>query len=145
VRDLDLIVTPIGGGGLLSGTTIVAAHHGIRTIGAEPRVVDDAARSLADGRRHPATGALSVGDGLLTGIGVKAFAILSDHGVEIMTVGEDEIMEATRFMITRTKQLIEPSSGTAYAALFASGQRFSGLRIGVIVSGGNVDLARLAP
>lgn len=143
VPDLDLIVTPIGGGGLLSGTTIVAAHHGIRTIGAEPRVVDDASRSLADGRRYPATGALSVGDGLLTGIGQKAFAILSDHGVEVVTVGEDEIMEATRFVITRTKQLIEPSSGTAFAALFASGQNFSGLRVGVVVSGGNVDLARL--
>lgn len=144
VPDLDLVVTPIGGGGLLSGTTIVAAHHGIRTIGAEPRVVDDAARSLRDGRRYPATGAVSVGDGLLTGIGEIAFAILSAHGVEVMTVGEDEIMDATRFIITRTKQLIEPSSGTVYAAMFASGQQFSGLRVGVIVSGGNVDLGRLS-
>ncbi len=144
VPDLDVVVTPIGGGGLLSGTTLVAAAHGSRSVGAEPSIVDDAARSLRDGVRHPATGALSVGDGLLTGIGEIAFAILSAASVEIITVSEDDIMDATRFVTTRTKQLIEPSAGVAFAAIFGNRRRFEGSRVGVIVSGGNVDLGRLA-
>lgn len=144
VADLDLIVAPIGGGGLLSGTTLVGREAGVPTIGAEPEVVDDAARSLRDGVRHPATGALSVGDGLLTGIGGIAFAVLSEAGVDIITVSEDEILEAMRFVVTRTKLLIEPSAATAFAAMFGSPERFAGRRVGVIVSGGNVDLDRLA-
>ena len=143
VTDLDVVVTPIGGGGLLTGATLVAADAGLQTIGAEPSIVDDAHRSLRDGVRHPPTGAISVGDGLLTGMGEIAFQVLSQHGVEILTVDEDEIMEATRFVITRTKHLIEPSSGTAFAALFRYRRRFEGLRVGVIVSGGNVELSRL--
>jgi threonine dehydratase len=144
VPDLDVVVAPIGGGGLLSGTSLVAAEHGIDVLGAEPEVVDDAARSLAHGVRYGPTGALSVGDGLLTGIGALAFAILSDAQVEILTVSESEILEATRFVITRSKYLIEPSSGTAFAALFANRDRFRDERIGVIISGGNVDLATLS-
>lgn len=144
VADLDLLVAPIGGGGLLSGTTLVGREAGVPTIGAEPEVVDDAARSLRDGVRHPATGALSVGDGLLTGIGGIAFAVLSEAGVDIITVSEDEILEAMRFVVTRTKLLIEPSAATAFAAMFGSPERFAGRRVGVIVSGGNVDLDRLA-
>ena len=144
VRDLDVIVTPIGGGGLLSGTTLVANHHGIAAIGAEPSVVDDAARSLRDGVRHGPTGQLSVGDGLLTGIGEIAFAILSAAGSEVITVDEDSILEAMRFVVTRSKYVIEPSAATAFAAVFAHPEVFAGRRIGIIVSGGNVDLARLA-
>jgi threonine dehydratase len=143
IPDLDIIITPIGGGGLLSGTTIVGVEHGIATLGAEPAVVDDAARSLADGIRHGPTGAVSVGDGLLTGIGELAFTILSGADVEVVTVSEDEIMEATRFVVTRTKSLIEPSAGTAFAALFSHASAFRGARVGVIVSGGNADLAML--
>lgn len=144
VRDLDVIVTPIGGGGLLSGTTLVAAEVGIEAIGAEPEIVDDSYRSLLTGVRQPATGALSVGDGLLTGIGEIAFEILMAHRTEIIRVSEDEILEATRFVVTRSKQLIEPSSGSAYAALFKESSLFTGKRVGVIVSGGNVELSRLA-
>jgi threonine dehydratase len=144
VPDLDVVVTPIGGGGLLSGTTLVARHHGIAAIGAEPAVVDDAARSLRDGVRHGPTGAISVGDGLLTGIGEIAFAILSDAGTEVITVDEESILEAMRFVVTRTKYVIEPSAATAFAAVFAHPEVFAGRRVGIIVSGGNVDLARLA-
>lgn len=145
VPNLELIVTPIGGGGLLSGTTLVGQHHGVRTVGAEPAVVDDAARSLRDGVRYGPTGALSVGDGLLTGIGATAFAILSQAGVHVMTVEEEAIVEAMRFVVTRTKYVIEPSAATAFAVVFAHPEVFAGHRVGVIVSGGNVDLARLAP
>jgi threonine dehydratase len=144
VRDLDVIVTPIGGGGLLSGTTLVANHHGIPTLGAEPSVVDDAARSLRDGVRHGPTGQLSVGDGLLTGIGEIAFTVLSAAGVEVITVDEEAILEAMRFVVTRSKYVIEPSAATAFAAVFEHPEVFAGRRIGIIVSGGNVDLARLA-
>lgn len=144
VPDLDIVVTPIGGGGLLSGTTLVARHHGITAIGAEPSVVDDAARSLRDGVRHGPTGEISVGDGLLTGIGEIAFAILSSAGVEVITVDEESILEAMRFVVTRSKYVIEPSAATAFAAVFAHPEVFAGRRIGIIVSGGNVDLTRLA-
>lgn len=143
VPDLDVIVAPIGGGGLLSGSALVASDAGIPIIGAEPDVVDDAARSLRDGVRYPATGAMSVGDGLLTGVGEIAFEILGNSDAEIVTVSEEAIMEAMRFVVTRTKMLIEPSAAVAYAALFAAPERFAGRRVGLIVSGGNVDLARL--
>lgn len=144
VPDLDLIITPIGGGGLLSGTTLVASEHGIRTVGAEPAVVDDAFRSLRDGHRYGATGAISVGDGLLTGIGELPFAILSASGTSVVTVSEESILEAMRFVVTRTKHLIEPSSATAFAAVFGDSDFFSGRRVGVVVTGGNVELSRLA-
>jgi threonine dehydratase len=143
VDDLDVVITPIGGGGLLSGTTLVATAHGLPTLGAEPEIVDDASRSLRDGVRYPATGEISVGDGLLTGIGEIAFAVLSAAGVEVLTVSEDAIMDATRFVTTRTKYVIEPSAGVAFAAVFGSARRFAGARVGIIVSGGNVDLALL--
>jgi len=143
VHDLDVVVTPIGGGGLLSGSTLAASTLGIPTIGAEPVVVDDAARSLESRTRLGPTGNLSVGDGLLTGIGELAFEILSAAGTRILTVTEDEIMEATRFVVARTKYLIEPSAGTAYAAIFANPDLFRGSRVGVVVSGGNVDLAMI--
>lgn len=144
VPDLDVIVTPIGGGGLLSGSTLTAAEHGVATIGAEPELVDDAYRSLRDGQRYAATGAISVGDGLLTGIGALPFAILSAAGTQVVTVPEEAILEAMRFVVSRTKYLIEPSSATAFAALFANPDRFAGKRVGIIVTGGNVELARLA-
>ncbi len=142
--DLDVIVAPMGGGGLLSGSTLVASHHGISAIGAEPELVDDAFRSLRDGIRHPATGEVSVGDGLLTGIGEIAFAILSSADSEILTVSEDEILAAMQFIVTRMKLVIEPSAATAFAALLRYRKRFSGRRVGVIASGGNVMLS-LAP
>ncbi len=145
VPDLDVVVTPIGGGGLMSGASIVAREHGLDVVGAEPEVVDDSHRSLRDGVRYPATGAMSVGDGLLTGIGSIAFEILRRDGREVVLVSEEEIVEAMRYVVSRTKQLIEPSSATVFAALFRYPDKFEGRRVGVIISGGNVDLAKLAP
>lgn len=144
VPDLDLIVTPIGGGGLLSGTTLAASAHGIEAVGAEPAIVDDAFRSLRDGVRHGATGNISVGDGLLTGIGELPFAILSGARTRIFTVSEAAILEAMRYVVSRTKYLIEPSSATAFAAVFANQSVFAGKRVGLIVTGGNVELTRLS-
>ena len=144
VPDLDLLITPIGGGGLLSGTTLVASDLGIAAIGAEPEVVDDAYRSLRDGTRYGPTGEISVGDGLLTGIGSIAFRILSEARTEIITVSEDEILAAMRYVTERTKYLVEPSAATVFAAMFTRSQRFEGARVGAIVSGGNVELSRLS-
>jgi threonine dehydratase len=139
-NDIDMILTPIGGGGLLSGSALVAGHNNIVAVGAEPEVVDDAYRSLRDGVLHPATGERSVGDGLLTGIGEIPFAILTQAGTQILTVTEEEILEAMRFVVTRMKLVIEPSSATAFAALLRYRDQFAGHKVGVIASGGNVDL-----
>ncbi len=138
--DLEIIVAPIGGGGLLSGASIVASQLGGEVVGAEPEVVDDAFRSLRDGVRYPATGALSVGDGLLTGIGEIAFAILSRAGRSVFTVTENEIIAAMHMFVQRTKLVIEPSAATAVAALLRYPDVFAGRRVGVILSGGNVEL-----
>lgn len=143
IPDLDVIMTPIGGGGLLSGTTIVGREHAIATVGAEPEVVDDAHRSLRDGVRLPATGEISIGDGLLTGIGEIPFQVLNASSVPIVTVSEDAIGDACRFVVARTKYLIEPSAATVFAALFGD-HRWTGARIGVIVSGGNIDVSAFA-
>ena len=144
VPGLDVVITPIGGGGLLSGSTLVANAAGIPTIGAEPEVVDDAHRSLRDGVRHPATGAYSVGDGLLTGIGAIPYEILSEADTSIITVSESGILDAMRYVIERTKLLIEPSAATVFAAMFTEPARFAGKRVGVVISGGNVELGKLA-
>ncbi len=144
VGGLDVVVAPIGGGGLLSGTTLVTAHRGIVAIGAEPEIVDDSYRSLRDGIRYPATGAVSVGDGLLTGIGELPFRILSEAGTKILTVSESEITEAMRTVAERTKLVVEPSGATAVAALLRHNDRFSGQRVGIILSGGNVELSRFS-
>ena len=122
VPDLDVVVTPIGGGGLCSGTCIAVAP--VRVMGASPR---DRAATIADGLR--------------TGCSPRTETILREHGVEQVTIDEAEIVEAMRAVWVRTKQLIEPSAAVAFAAArsSASGAR----RIGIVCSGGNVDLDAL--
>lgn len=140
VPDLDLVLTPIGGGGLLSGACLVAGELGFEAMGAEPEIVDDAHRSLRDGVRYGATGAVSVADGLLTGIGSIPFEILHGAGVSVVTVTEDEIVEAMRTIAERTKLVVEPSGATAVAALIRYASTFEGRRVGIVLSGGNVSL-----
>ena len=143
VPGLSVVIAPVGGGGLLSGTSLVAHQRGVDVIGAEPEEVDDAYRSLASGRLqprvpHPRT----LADGLLTGLGRLPFAILSATRAHIVLVSEAEIVRAARFHLERMKLVVEPSGATALAALRVCA---SDLRrhpdIGVIVSGGNTDLA----
>jgi threonine dehydratase len=138
VLDLDLVLAPIGGGGLLAGASIVATEYGMDVIGAEPELVDDSYRSLRDGVRYPATGAISVGDGLLVGIGVIPFAILSEANRTVVTVTDEEIIEAMQALAQRMKLVVEPSGATAVAALIRHSPLFAGKRVGVILSGGNV-------
>ncbi len=144
VPGLEMIVGPIGGGGLMSGTAIAA--HGsrpqIRVVGAEPELADDAARSLCDGRIHPAPDpALTIADGLLTSLSERTFAVLGKHLEGIVTVTEKEIAEAMFAVWTRAKLVIEPSAAVPVAALLKSELRAR--RVGVILSGGNADPTRL--
>jgi len=146
VGALDVIVAPIGGGGLLSGAATVAAAQqpAIPAIGAEPFAVDDAFRSLQSGQRMPGVvDPVTLADGLLTGIGARPFAILTAHGADIIRVTETSILEAALFFLQRMKLVVEPSGATPLAALRTEPERFSGLRVGVIISGGNTDLSWL--
>ncbi len=147
VPDLDAVIAPVGGGGLMSGTCLAArgVNPDVRLFGAEPAGADDAARSLAAGELIPQTGPDTVADGLLTSLGELTWPILRDHLESIVTVGEDEIVAALRLVWSRTKQLIEPSAAVPAAAALGDGFRsLDGMeRVGVILSGGNVDPADL--
>jgi len=145
VPDLDTVLAPVGGGGLLSGVALAvrALEPDTRVIGVEPAQVDDAARSFRSGRITPVPGATSIADGLLTTIGEKTFAVIREHVDDIVTVDEAEIIAAMRFVWTRMKLVIEPSAAVPLAALLGGKLAVPGRRVGVIVSGGNVDLDRL--
>lgn len=145
--DLDAIVAPVGGGGLISGTAIVAGGvcPGLRVFGAEPRGADDAARSKAAGQWLPQTAPRTIADGLLTSTGQLTWPIIRDKVERIITVEEEEIVAAMRLLWERAKLLAEPSAAVAAAAvLTAEFQALTGLkRVGVILSGGNADLDNL--
>lgn len=144
-RGLDIVMTPVGGGGLLSGTALAVsgAADGVETVGAEPETVDDAARSFRDGRIHPPTNGVTVADGLRTFLGDVNFPIIRQHVTRIVTVSEDAIITAMRLMWERTKLIIEPSSAVPVAALFEHPEVFRNRRVGIVLSGGNVNLDRL--
>ncbi|WP_438036839.1 pyridoxal-phosphate dependent enzyme [Sorangium sp. So ce204] len=142
VDDLDAVVAPVGGGGLLSGTAIATGSLSrARTIGAEPEAADDAARSMREGRIVPSNDPVTIADGLRTSLGELTFAVLRERGVEIVTVSEEDIVKAMRVVWERMKLVIEPSAAVPVAAVLR--RLVQGARIGVIVSGGNVDLTRL--
>lgn len=145
VPDLDVVVAPVGGGGLMSGTavTVRSRRPETRIIGAEPEQVDDAVRSLAAGAIQPATGKPTLADGLRTSLGELTFDIMAAADVEIVTVSEAAIVEAAGFHLFRMKHLVEPSGATGLAVVRKLGAELAGKRVGVIVSGGNTDLAWL--
>lgn len=143
---IDTLVAPVGGGGVLSGTALAASGAGrpILVYGAEPAGADDAARSLAEGRLLPQLHPRTVADGLRSSLGDLTFAIIQAHAAGILTVTEDEILAAMRELWSVLKIVVEPSSAVAYAAVAANPNKFRGRRVGIILTGGNVDLA-LAP
>jgi threonine dehydratase len=145
VPGLDVILAPVGGGGLLSGTAIAATETvpGIRVIAGEPGGADDAFRSLAAGAIQPSVEPRTIADGLLTSLGNLTFPIIQQRVERIVTVSEPGIVAAMRFVWERMKILIEPSSAVPLAVLWERRFDLAGLRVGVIVSGGNVDLDRL--
>lgn len=141
----DVIVAPVGGGGLLSGTALAARHFSknVRVIGAEPVGADDAKRSLQEGRIVPSVNPLTIADGLLTSLGDNTFPIIRDNVDDIVTVSEEAIVRAMRLLMARAKLVVEPSGAVSLAAVLEAPEVFSGKRVGVIVSGGNLDLERL--
>ena len=145
VSDLDAIVAPVGGGGLLSGIAVATAGlaPGCRVYGAEPVGADDAARSMAEGERLPQEAPDTIADGLLTGLGELNFALLRKHEVEIKTVSDADIVAAMRLVWERMKQLIEPSAAVAVAVALGTAIPAQHRRVGVILSGGNLDLDQI--
>jgi threonine dehydratase len=140
VEGLDLILAPVGGGGLLSGTTVAAtARPETRVVGCEPAGADDAWRSLTTGTRVTEHEPDTICDGLLTTLGEIPFEILKSCGTRIERVDDDEVREAMLYVLTRTKLVIEPSAAVPMAALFSGRLDAKGKRVGVILSGGNVD------
>jgi threo-3-hydroxy-L-aspartate ammonia-lyase len=145
---LDAIVVPVGGGGLIGGTAIAA--HGLNAAtaiyGVEPQTGDDFARSLARGERISIPVPRTIADGLqTTSPGELTFAIAREHVRAVVTVGDDELCAAMRFAFERMKLVIEPSGAAAIAALlYGRIPGVAGKRVGVIVSGGNIDPARYA-
>lgn len=145
VPDLDVIITPVGGGGLLSGTSIAATETrpDIRVIAGEPEMADDAFRSMKAGTIIPSVNPKTIADGLLTSLGTMTFPIIQQCVEQIVTVSEQGIIEAMKFVWERAKIIIEPSSAVAVGVLWEKKIDLSGLKVGVILSGGNVDLDRL--
>jgi threonine dehydratase len=145
VPDLDAILAPVGGGGLLSGTLIAAkgVRPDIRVIGCEPALADDAAASLREGRIVPARPPVTIADGLRTSLGQKTFPIIRELVETIALAEESEILSALRLMLERMKVVVEPSSAVPLAALLNRPLGLTGKRVGIIVSGGNLDVSRL--
>ena len=145
IPGLDVIIAPVGGGGLLSGTAIAAKgiKPGIRVIAGEPEMADDAFRSMKENRIVPSVHPKTVADGLLTSLGSLTFPIVREHVEQIVTVSEVGIIEAMKFIWERAKIVIEPSSAVAVGVLWEKKIDLAGLKVGVILSGGNVDLEKL--
>ncbi|MBI2824802.1 MAG: pyridoxal-phosphate dependent enzyme [Planctomycetia bacterium] len=145
VPDLDVVLTPVGGGGLTSGTAIAARALSTRArvLAAEPAGADDARRSIGAGRILPSENPQTIADGLRTSLGELTFAIIRRLVEEIITVDDASTLMAMRHVWERMKIIIEPSAAVPVAVLLAGGARFAGRNVGVILSGGNVDLDAL--
>jgi threonine dehydratase len=145
VDNLDVVIAPVGGGGLIAGTALAVNHlnYYIETIGAEPFGADDAYLSLKTGKIQPSINPLTIADGLKTQLGDQNFPIIRKFVSKIIRVEESEIIAAMKFIWERMKIIIEPSSAVAVAAMFRNAAEFKNRKVGVILSGGNVDLTRL--
>lgn len=143
--ELDIMVSPVGGGGLLSGTSLATHNWSPKTkiIGAEPSGADDACRSLAQKTLIPVSNPETVADGLRTSLGTRTFPIILRLVDEILTVDDKMIVEAMFIIWERMKIIIEPSSAVALAVVLKYRDYFAGKRTGIILSGGNVDLKNL--
>jgi threonine dehydratase len=145
VPELDAIVVPVGGGGLLAGTAIAAKalNPDIEVIASEPSGADDAFRSFGLGELQVQTDPDTIADGLRTSLGELNFDIIRNLVDTIVTVPDSTIVEAMRLQWSRLKQVVEPSGAVSFAALLEHPERFVGRRVGVVISGGNVDLDNL--
>lgn len=143
--DLDLVLAPVGGGGLLAGSALSVSHlsPGTKLIGCEPEGADDAYRSFLKGEIVPSNNPKTIADGLLTSLGNRNFAIIKEKVEQIVTVSEDSIVEAMRLVWERMKIVIEPSSAVPLGAILEEKIDPRNQKIGIIISGGNLDLENL--
>ena len=139
---LDMVITPVGGGGLLAGTAIAVKGRsaGTLVVGVEPKAADDARRSIESGRIEPSNDPKTVADGLRTSLGALPFSVVIRQVDAIVTATEPEILDAMRFVWERFKVIIEPSSAVPVAPVLTGSLPVRGLRVGIIITGGNVDL-----
>jgi threonine dehydratase len=145
INALDIVLAPVGGGGLLSGTAL-AAHFispKITVIAAEPKGADDAYMSYKSKKFIPSNNPQTIADGLLTSLGSLTFPIIMEHVDDILTVAEESIITAMKLIWERMKIIVEPSAAVPFAAILENPSRFEKKRIGIILSGGNVDLNKL--
>jgi len=145
VPDLEALIAPVGGGGLMSGTAIAvsSSRPDITIWGSEPAGADDAFRSLRDGTIYPSVEPKTIADGLLTSLSDRTFRILSERLEGILTVSEETIVRAMRMIWERMKLVVEPSGAVPLAAVLEHPDHFADRRVGLIISGGNVDLDHL--
>ncbi len=143
--DLDIIMAPVGGGGLISGTALSTHYLSPHTkvYGAEPAGADDAYQSFRSGTLVPSVKPQTIADGLLTSLGDKTFAVIRQYVNEILTVDEDLIIKAMRMIWERMKIIIEPSCAVPLAVVLKHPEKFEGKKVGIIITGGNVDLDKL--
>ncbi|HQQ96692.1 MAG TPA: threonine/serine dehydratase [Cyclobacteriaceae bacterium] len=142
---LDYLIAPVGGGGLLSGTALATHYFSPKTkvIAGEPALANDAFRSMQSGKIEPASTPTSIADGLLTSLGDKTFPVIKEHVQEVITVSEEEIIAAMRIIWERLKIVVETSCAVPFAALLKNKHQFAGKKVGIILTGGNVDLNKV--
>ncbi len=145
VRGLEILVAPVSGGGLLSGLCIAARFitPAVEVWGAEPKLADDAFRSLRDGKLQPNDNMGTIADGLRASLSDRTYGILRQNVRGIVTVTEEQIIAAMRLVWERMKLVVEPSAAVSLAAVLEAHEQFRGRRVGVILTGGNVDLDKL--
>lgn len=145
VNDLEIVMAPVGGGGLLSGTALAAKgiNSGIKVFGAEPELANDAYQSFTKKELMPALKPNTIADGLLTSLGKLTYQIILSNVDRIVLAGETEIVSAMRLIWERMKIIVEPSSAVPLAAILQNKAIFKGKKVGIIISGGNVDLSNL--
>ncbi|MBD79153.1 MAG: serine dehydratase [Crocinitomicaceae bacterium] len=141
---LDTIICPVGGGGLLAGTALSALLFGnnVKVFGSEPSGADDAKQSFDAGELIPSVQPDTIADGLLTSLGTTNFPIIQEHVKDILTVDDSEIITAMRLIWERMKLIIEPSAAVPLAALIKNKSQFNHRKVGIILSGGNIDLGK---
>jgi threonine dehydratase len=144
VPDLEIVITPVGGGGLLSGTCLGAQFFkpGLKVYGGEPEGAADAVLSIQSGKVEKAPFINTIADGLLTTLSEQTLAIIKEHVSDILLVSEEEIIAALRLIYERMKIIVEPSCVVPFAAAMRNAHLFKGKKVGIILTGGNVDLTK---
>ena len=145
IDNLDIIMAPVGGGGLLSGTSLATSYISPNTkvIGAEPEGADDACRSLKSGKIIPSVNPKTIADGLMTSLGSITYPIIKKYVSDIMTVSEENIILAMKLIWDRAKIIVEPSAAVPLGVVLQHKDKFAGKKVGIILSGGNIDLKNL--